>query len=190
MAVRVTGAQVLRDLGETCKLLGEDGKWLRKELFAGMQRASKLVKAAARQSAMDTLPRGGGLNTYVAGARLTTKVSITGRQVGVRVLGSRQNVRSAAVERSRKAHRKAARAAGQKVRASKDPNPTVDLRAIDRGRLRHPLFGARGQGQWFNQQVRPGWWTKAMTGPAAKACRKEAGQAVGRALAVLGRSRA
>lgn len=35
-----------------------------------------------------------------------------------------------------------------------------DVRALDRGRLRHPLFGNRRH--WFNQQVPAGWFTDAM----------------------------
>ena len=31
-----------------------------------------------------------------------------------------------------------------------------DLRSLNRGRLRHPLFGDREH--WFNQSVHPGWW--------------------------------
>lgn len=34
------------------------------------------------------------------------------------------------------------------------------LRDIDRGRLRHPVFGNRDV--WVTQQVTPGWWTKPM----------------------------
>lgn len=35
-----------------------------------------------------------------------------------------------------------------------------DLRAIDRGRLRHPVFGNRGA--WVTQNVPPGFWTKPL----------------------------
>jgi hypothetical protein len=188
VALRVTSAQEMRRLGEEFKLLGDEGKWMRTELFKGMQRATRPVKQAARDSALAKLPDGGGLNKYVASSRIVTKISITGRRVGVRVTGSKHNVRSASVERGRKQHRKNAKAAGKKAEIPKDPNLTVDLWAINRGKLRHPLFGARGEDQWFDQDVKSGWWTDAMTGPAADACRKEAGKAVARALAILGRS--
>lgn len=35
-----------------------------------------------------------------------------------------------------------------------------DLRAIDRGRLAHPVFGNKGV--WVTQSVPPGFWTKTM----------------------------
>lgn len=34
------------------------------------------------------------------------------------------------------------------------------LRELDRGRLRHPVFGNRDN--WVTQQVQPGWWTQPM----------------------------
>lgn len=36
-----------------------------------------------------------------------------------------------------------------------------DLKALDRGRLRHPLYGNRRR--WYNQQIRPGWFSEPMT---------------------------
>jgi hypothetical protein len=35
-----------------------------------------------------------------------------------------------------------------------------DLASINRGRLRHPLFGNRRY--WYDQSVTPGFWDKAM----------------------------
>lgn len=45
-----------------------------------------------------------------------------------------------------------------RVRLS-DPTPHR-TRALDRGRLRHPVFGNRDN--WVSQQIPPGWWTKPM----------------------------
>lgn len=36
-----------------------------------------------------------------------------------------------------------------------------DIRAIDRGRLRHPVFGNRTT--WVNQEVKPGWFTRTVS---------------------------
>lgn len=36
-----------------------------------------------------------------------------------------------------------------------------DLRSIDRGRLRHPVFG---RPPWVNQEVKPGWWSQTLAG--------------------------
>lgn len=35
-----------------------------------------------------------------------------------------------------------------------------DIRATDRGRLRHPVWG---HDWWVTQDIKPGWWTDAMT---------------------------
>ena len=36
----------------------------------------------------------------------------------------------------------------------------VDLYSLDRGELRHPLFGDREH--WYDQQVPAGWWSKSL----------------------------
>lgn len=55
-----------------------------------------------------------------------------------------------------------------KVSVGKNPSvrisaslPGHDLPAMDRGRLRHPVFGNRRN--WVNQSVRPGWFTDSGT---------------------------
>lgn len=45
-----------------------------------------------------------------------------------------------------------------------------DLRAIDRGRVRHPVFGNRDA--WVTQQVEPGWWSRTLS-EQAPAIRRE-----------------
>lgn len=46
----------------------------------------------------------------------------------------------------------------------------ADLDALDRGTLRHPVFGNRGT--WVTQQVTPGWFSKPMEAGAPEV-RKE-----------------
>lgn len=36
----------------------------------------------------------------------------------------------------------------------------VDLKRIDAGNLRHPVYGNRGA--WVSQRVRPGFWSKTL----------------------------
>lgn len=36
-----------------------------------------------------------------------------------------------------------------------------DLRSIDRGRLRHPVFGTD---TWVDQDIKPGWWSQTLAG--------------------------
>ena len=56
----------------------------------------------------------------------------------------------------------------------------MDLRALDQGRLRHPLFGNRQF--WYQQRVTKGWWTKHLEKAATKAVRTDVVQAVERVL--------
>jgi len=59
----------------------------------------------------------------------------------------------------------------------------MDLPALDRGKLRHPLFGDREH--WYEQKVRKGWWTKSLTKAANTRVRKELVGAVERTLRSL-----
>jgi hypothetical protein len=49
-----------------------------------------------------------------------------------------------------------------RVTALPRPGKKIDLQSLDRGRLRHPLFGNRRY--WYMQAVRPGWFTSAVEG--------------------------
>lgn len=35
-----------------------------------------------------------------------------------------------------------------------------DIRSLNRGRLRHPLYGNRRR--WYNQPITPGWWSREL----------------------------
>jgi hypothetical protein len=71
VSVRVGGAQDLRALSRDLKVAGR--KDLRKELFAGLNRSTKPLRAAAKANALDTLPETGGLNRRVAAATMTVR---------------------------------------------------------------------------------------------------------------------
>lgn len=71
MTVRATGAQSLRDLSRDLKKAGR--KDLRKELFAGLNRATKPLRAEAKANALATLPSSGGLAARVAAANITVR---------------------------------------------------------------------------------------------------------------------
>lgn len=101
-----------------------DAKALRKELYAGLNRVTKPVRADMRASIGPSLPSRGGLAALVmAKASLTTSAS-TGRNAGVRI---------------RARHKE------------------YDLKRLNEGRLRHPVFGNRGV--WVDQTagVNPGF---------------------------------
>lgn len=109
----------LRDAGE---------KDLRKQLFRGLQGATK----PARQDVLDAIPEymPGG---YAAVLRKDLKLSASSKggkdpQVKIKAKGKRKD-----------------RFVGP----------------LDRGRLRHPLFGNRGY--WFEQSIEAGFWTDTLT---------------------------
>jgi hypothetical protein len=69
--VRVSGAADLRALSRDLKQAGR--KDLRRELFAGLNRATKPLRAEAKANALATLPATGGLNRRVAAANITVR---------------------------------------------------------------------------------------------------------------------
>lgn len=147
MDLRVTGAESLAHLARDLKAVGE--KDLRRELFRGIQRAAKPLKAAARQAALDELPAAGGLAERVAGSKFSVRTR-AGRDPSVRVVG-----------------------AGD-----------LDLRSLNRGRLRHPVYGHRSR--WVDQAVPPGWFDNAMERTADGAVRDEVLHAIEVVRAKLG----
>jgi hypothetical protein len=90
------------------------------------------VRRRIKATARGTLPATGGLGEWVAGVTITATVTLGGRAAGIRLRGGRNSLGSA----------------------------RSDIRAIDRGRLRHPTFGRRHRGMWFTQSVLPGFFTK------------------------------
>lgn len=105
-------------------------KELVKQLRTELRKPVPAVRRKIKRRALDTLPRTGGLNRWAASTRITAKVEIGARRVRVTLRGTRGSQR------------------GQS-----------DLRALDRGRIRHPSWGRRGAGQWHTQTVTPGFFT-------------------------------
>ena len=128
--VKVMGAESLSRLARDLKAAGE--RDLRRELLKGVQRAAKPAKEAAKKAALEELPDVGGLAAEIAGSKFSAKTN-TGRNPSVRIT-----------------------AKGRPNRSGREH----DLRSLDRGRLRHPLYGNRGH--WYNQAVKPDWFTEAM----------------------------
>lgn len=92
------------------------------------------ITKAVRERALATLPSGGGLNAWVAQARVTVTVRVFGRRAGVLVKASRKSARNKS-----------------------------DLQSIDRGRVRAPTWGRRNAAAWHTQAVTPGWFTQPAT---------------------------
>jgi hypothetical protein len=87
----------------------------RKEL----SRELRLLEGSLSSSAINTLPKRGGLAAMIASSDSNVRETPNGAQLSA---------------------------------SSKH-----DITAMDRGRLRHPLFGNRAH--WYTQAVRPGWWS-------------------------------
>lgn len=118
-----------------------------KQLRKEIRKPVPAVRKAIKARALSTMPSGGGLNVWVASTRITAAITVTRRMARVRLKGGRNS------------------AGGRS-----------DMRAINRGRLRHPSWGRRGPGQWHTQAVAPEFFTK----PAAEA--KEWREAIDRAI--------
>lgn len=152
----VLGIEELAALARELKDAGETG--LRKELYQGLGRAGKPMKAAAKAGALAELPKEGGLAEEIAASRFSVRNSLLGRNPRITITGKgREN----------------------------DAGREHDLRAMDRGRIRHPRFGHR-KGKWYTQIVRPGWFTETME-KASPAAREELQKAVDSILRKLGR---
>ena len=77
------GAEEFAKLARDLRAAGD--KDLRKELYRGLNRATKGLKDAAKDSARRTLPQGGGLADRVARARFSTRAR-AGRSPSIRIV--------------------------------------------------------------------------------------------------------
>lgn len=84
MDLQIRGADQLGDLAKALRAAGEEGKGLRRELYRGMNRATKPLRADAQKAAAAKLPQSGGLAARVAKAKFSTRIR-TGRDVGVTI---------------------------------------------------------------------------------------------------------
>lgn len=114
------------------ELRGFDGRReVVKAIGRGIRKGAPAVRKAIRASAIEQLPSGGGLGKWVAAARVTVQIRLSGRKAGVRLKGGRNS-------------------AGQRS----------DIKAIDNGRVRAPSWGRRGKGAWHVQTVPAGFFTR------------------------------
>lgn len=110
-------------------------------IVAGTAPARKAVKAELQA----VMPKGGGLNEYLAKSKITTAVLTGARTAGVEVRG---------------------RGPKDRGRSSKS-----QFRRINQGVVRHPTFGHRDNPQdWQDTKVPSGWWEDALRpfGPAVE----------------------
>lgn len=101
-------------------------KELRKELYRGINRAVKPLTKSVKDSTTDYLPR-----RYAVELSKSLRIRAsrrTGKNPGIRLIAK-------------------AKTPGGKDR---------DLVSLNRGRLRHPLYGSRKH--WYDQKVSPNFW--------------------------------
>jgi hypothetical protein len=142
--LRVGGADELNRLAR--RLKGGD-KALRKELYSGLQRATKPIRADVQRSLATRLPERGGLAQKMSKARVSSKVRTANRNTRLT------------------------------IQVSSPRGEDLDVRAMDRGRLRHPVFGRRGK--WVTQIIPPGAVSEPLEAGADHA-RREATAAMAR----------
>lgn len=67
-----------------------DGQAFRAELRAGIKLAVSPLVRSVQAQALETLPKRGGLNAWVADATYTTSVIASGNRVGIRIKGTKK----------------------------------------------------------------------------------------------------
>lgn len=124
--LEIRGADKFAKVAQELKKVG--AKDLQKELYSALNRATKSMRAEAKKSAAQNLPKAGGLNKRVARARLSTRRRMRGRDPGVKIVATGMD----------------------------------QLALMDRGQVRHPVYGNRKR--WVNQPIpdAEGWFTKPM----------------------------
>ncbi|HWB36975.1 MAG TPA: hypothetical protein VHA75_13225 [Rugosimonospora sp.] len=149
--MKIEGAEKLAALGKAVRAMGSD-RTIIKALTKRIRTLGTPVKTELKTSALAVLPKRGGLAAWVAKSRLTISVRRGTHTAGISIKQGRNS------------------AGGR-----------TDLRAIDRGRLRHPMLGDREH--WYTQQITPGFWSDVIDGPAADQFQQEAVAAIDDALA-------
>lgn len=148
--VEIRGAEGLRLVGIAVRRLGSD-RTIVNEMAKEIRGAVPPIRAAVKASALANLPKRGGLNRWTASAKLTAQV------------------------------RRGAQSAGVSLRDSKGSRgKRHDLRALNDGFIRHPLWGNREH--WYPQRVAPEFFQKAIVPEGVDAFRNKVVVAVDRAV--------
>jgi hypothetical protein len=103
-----------------------------KGITRGLRREAPAARKAIRANTLESMPKRGGLNQWLARIRINVAVKLTGyRRVGMTLTGGRNS------------------AGGRS-----------DTEAIDRGRVRAPTFGHKTAAGWHIVAVEPGFFTR------------------------------
>jgi hypothetical protein len=105
----------------------------RREVLKAMRRGIRepvpVIRRAIRARALATMPARGGLNRWVAAARVNATIKVKSRQIQMRLVGGRNS------------------AGGRS-----------DMEAINRGRVRAPSWGHKTAKSWHTVGVAPGYF--------------------------------
>lgn len=129
MDVKVEGGHKLAIAAKEARKIG-DGKTIIKEMRSEIRSAVPPFRVAVRRNALTTLPSSGGLNVWTSKTRIRAAIKTGFRTASIKLVGAKSS------------------------RGKKH-----DIRSLDRGRLRAPLFGNRRF--WHQQAVRPGFFSDA-----------------------------
>lgn len=108
----------------------DDRRALIKAMRTAIRKPLPKIRKAIKDKALSILPKGGGLNRWVAASRVNGAVQVNSRRVRMRVRAGRNSAGSRS-----------------------------DVKAIDRGRVRAPSWGRKGEGDWHTQAVPPSFFT-------------------------------
>lgn len=148
--IRIDGGRKLAQLAADVRRLGND-RTIVNNLGKRVRKLGTPLKKAIRKSALTTLPRRGGLNKWVAAANIRVQIIRSQRTAGIRLIVGRDSVHGRS-----------------------------DIRRIDAGTTRHPLFGNRKH--WYPQTVTPGYVTTVARGEGGDMFQAEALAAVDEAI--------
>lgn len=141
---------------------------LRRELYRGLQRSGKSAIEAIRESAGQTLPKGGGRGrrrTRLVGTGRTITNAVSGRTHAVKVrrkiggsLAKGESLAERVAGASYVVRQAGGRNPGVRLTATEKRGKSIDLARLDKGEVRHPVFGKWRKGT-PTQKVTPGWFT-------------------------------
>jgi len=156
------GAFQIRAISKRCREMGTEGKGLQRELQAGLQRGARPAINAIRWEALLTLPSTGGKQTRKL--KIYKRAEIDGQVYKYR------NRSGALADNESLAHKVANASytlrivtggglAQLQIRGRAKGGQTIDLKSINNGIVRHPVFGDTDH--WVTQRVHPGFFTRA-----------------------------
>lgn len=150
MEIQVYGAADIARVAAEVRKVG-NGREIPNRMSKRIRKAVPPIRRAVKASAVDTLPSRGGLGAWVGRAGVRASVKRGPRSAGVALVSGRRS-----------------------------QGGRSDLRRINTGRTRHPLWGNRRH--WYPQRVPAGYFDKAIDDVGLDAFRREVNEAIGEAV--------